>query len=204
METLKKDREIVWIQIFYLFITPVLLLYYKVIPGNYRFILLFAVALLLYGIVKRAHWTYSDMGIKNDFMKDILPFVLFTLGGVGFLIWLAQVVPHSPFLNWWENTKFLLLFIPISILQEVIFRGILMNFLRKVFSNPIFIISLNAAVFAFMHVIYLNSIFVLPMTFIAGLGFAWMYYNYKNLVLISLSHTVLNFVAMILGFFIIR
>jgi hypothetical protein len=31
-----------------------------------------------------------------------------------------------------------------------------------------------------------------------------MYYRYKNLVLISISHTILNFVGMILGFFIIR
>jgi membrane protease YdiL (CAAX protease family) len=79
-----------------------------------------------------------------------------------------------------------------------------MNMLIQVFRSPIFIIILNAGVFALMHVIYLNFKFVLPMTFIAGIGFAWMYYRYKNLILISVSHTVLNFVAMILGFFIIR
>jgi membrane protease YdiL (CAAX protease family) len=127
-----------------------------------------------------------------------------TVSGVLFLVWLAAIVPHQPFLNWWKNLRFLLLFIPISVVQEIVFRGILMNMLERVFSSPIFIIAVNAAVFAFMHVIYLNSIFVLPMTFIAGVGFAWMYYKYKNLILISVSHTVLNFVAMILGFFIIR
>ena len=79
-----------------------------------------------------------------------------------------------------------------------------MNFLMRAFKSPIFIICINAAVFAFMHVIYLNSIFVLPMTFIAGIGFAWMYYRYKNLILISVSHTVLNFIAVAMGFFIIR
>jgi len=79
-----------------------------------------------------------------------------------------------------------------------------MNMLRRVFVNPWFIIILNAALFALMHVIYLNAMFVIPVTFIAGLGFAWMYYKYKNLVLISISHTILNFVGMIMGFFIIR
>ncbi len=204
MDNTKKERGLVWVQILYLFILPVLLLYFKVLPGNYRFIMLTGVFLLLLGIVRKAKWTYADMGIRRNFMKDIVPYSLFTIGGVLFLIWLAQVVPHSPFLNWWENRRFLILFVPLSILQEVIFRGILMNMERRVFNNQIFIVGLNAMLFAMMHVIYLNSIFVLPMTFIAGVGFAWMYYQYENLPLISISHTILNFTAMILGFFVIR
>lgn len=204
MDTIRKEREIVWVQILYLYIIPVLLLYYKILPGNFRFLMLFGVAILLYGIVKYDRWTYADLGIRWDFMKDIVPYSLFTIGGVFFLIWLAQIVPHKPFLEWWGNIRFLLLFIPISILQEIIFRGILMNMLRRAFSSPIFIIILNASVFALMHVIYLNSVFVLPMTFIAGIGFAWMYYKYQNLPLISIAHTILNFTAMILGFFVIR
>lgn len=204
MDLIKKERELVWVQILYLFIIPVLLLYFKVLSGNYRFIMLFGVALLLYGIVKSDHWSYSDLGIKKKFMEGFVPYFLFTIGGVFFLIWLSAIVPHKPFLNWWGNVRFLLLFIPVSVLQEIIFRGVLMNMLRRAFSSPIFIITLNACIFALMHVIYLNSVFVLPMTFIAGIGFAWMYYRYQNLLLISASHTILNFTAMILGFFIIR
>jgi membrane protease YdiL (CAAX protease family) len=204
MDNTKRQRELVWVQILYLYVIPVLLLYFKILPGNFRFIMLFGIAILLYGIVKHDHWTYSDLGIRHGFMKDIIPYTLFTIGGVFFLVWLAQIVPHSPFLEWWENAKFLLLFIPISILQEIIFRGVLMNMLERTFTSPIFIIILNATVFAMMHVIYLNSVFVLPMTFIAGIGFAWMYYQYQNLPLISMVHTILNFTAMILGFFVIR
>ncbi|HLP86525.1 MAG TPA: type II CAAX endopeptidase family protein [Candidatus Paceibacterota bacterium] len=204
MDSIKKERELVWLQILYLFILPVLLLYFKVLPGDFRFIMLLGVALLLLGIIRYNHWTYKDMGIEKNFMKDIIPYSLFTVGGVLFLIWLSNVVPHEPFLNWWKSARFLLLFIPLSVLQEIIFRGILMNMLRRAFSNPIFIIGLNACVFSLMHVIYLNFVFVLPMTFIAGVGFAWMYYRYGNLPLISISHTILNFTAMILGFFVIR
>ncbi len=204
MDNTKTQKEIVFLQILYLFVIPILLLYFKVLPGSFRFAMIFSVAVLLLGIIYRAKWTHNDVGIDKDFMKDIVPYALFTVGGVFFIVWLAQIVPHSPFLQWWENIRFLLLFIPLSILQEIIFRGVLMNMLERVFISPIFIILLNASIFAMMHVIYLNSIFVLPMTFIAGIGFAWMYYQYKNLILISVSHTVLNFVAMILGFFIIR
>jgi membrane protease YdiL (CAAX protease family) len=204
MDNTKTQKELVLFQMLYLFVLPISLLYFKVLPSNFRFLMLIGVALLLFGIIKHAKWTYADMGMRRDFMKDILPYSLFTAGGVFFLVWLAQIVPHSPFLEWWENAKFLILFIPISVLQEVIFRGVLMNMLRRAFRSPIFIIILNASVFAFMHVIYLNSVFVLPMTFIAGIGFAWMYYQYENLPLISIAHTILNFTAMILGFFVIR
>ena len=204
MDNTKKEKELVIVQIVFLFILPVVLLYFNIIPDNLRVIMLLSVALVLFGIVEHEKWNFLDMGIIKDFMKDILPYSLFTLGGVGFLFWLSKIVPHAPFLEWWESAKFLLLFIPISVLQEIIFRGVLMNFLIKAFSNPIFIIGLNAAVFAFMHVIYLNSVFVLPFTFIAGIGFAWMYLKYKNLILISVAHTILNFVAVAMGFFVIR
>lgn len=204
MDNTKREREIVWVQILYLFVIPTLLLYFKVLPGNFRFMMLLLVMILMFGIIKHSKWTYVDVGIRRDFMKDIVPYSLFTIGGVFFIIWLAQIVPHQPFLKWWQNAQFLLLFIPLSIVQEIIFRGVLMNMLRRVFSSAIFVIILNSAVFAMMHVIYLNSVFVLPMTFIAGIGFAWMYYQYENLTLISISHTILNFTAMIMGFFIIR
>lgn len=201
---IRKEKELVWVQILYLYIAPVIFLYFGIIPGTYRIIMLFSIALLMYGIIKRSHWTYGDMGFRKDFWIDSGPYLLFTVCGVGFLLWLSSVVPHEPFLEWWENKKFLLLFVPISVLQEVIFRGILMHMERKVFTNRMFIITLNALVFAFIHVIYLNSIFVLPLTFIGGVAFAWIYYEKPNLILISLAHTVLNFTAMILGFFIVR
>jgi membrane protease YdiL (CAAX protease family) len=204
MDSIKKERELVWVQILYLYIVPILLLYFKVIPDNFRILMLLGVAVLLFGIVKHAKWTYADMGIHKDFMKDIAPYLIFTIAGIIFLLIVEELEIGKPFLNWWKNIKFLLLFIPVSVLQEIIFRGVLMNMLRRAFKSPMFIIILNASVFAFMHVIYLNSIFVLPLTFVAGIGFAWMYYKYENLILISTSHTILNFVAMILGFFIIR
>jgi membrane protease YdiL (CAAX protease family) len=166
--------------------------------------MLLGVSLLLLGIIRHNKWTYADMGIRKDFMKDILPYTLFTISAAGFIFWLSLIYPHRMMYEWWEDVRFLALFIPISVLQEVIFRGILMNFLRRAFSNPIFIILINTIVFTLLHIIYLNSTFVLPFTFIAGVGFAWMYYQYPNLILISLSHTVLNFTAMVLGFFIVR
>jgi membrane protease YdiL (CAAX protease family) len=166
--------------------------------------MLAVIAFLMLGIIWHNKWIYEDIGISKLWLKDAVPYILFTIAGVAFLVWLSFVAPHAPFLDWWSNKQFLLLFIPISVLQEIIFRGFLMRLLRRAFSSPIFVIAVNAAVFALMHVIYVNSIFVLPLALIAGVGFAWMYYRYPNLILISISHTILNFTAMILGFFVIR
>jgi len=204
LENSKKQKELVLVQILYLYITPILLLYYGVIPGGLRVAVLFMICILLYGIVKHAKWTWADMGIIKNFKKDWIPYAIFTIGAVGFLFWLFKISNNIPMNGWWHNTKFILLFIPISVLQEVALRGVLMNMLRRAFKSPIFIIFANACIFALIHIIYLNATFVLPFTFIAGLGFAWMYYQYPNLVLISISHTILNFVGVALGFFVLR
>jgi len=200
----KKQKELVWVQILYLFIIPILLLYFKVIPGSFRILVLVIVCAMLYGIVRKARWTHQDLGVHGDFMKDWIPYLLFTIASVGFLFWLFKISNYIPMTGWWHDAKFLLLFIPISILQELALRGILMNMLCRAFKNPVFIIGLNACIFALIHIIYINATFVLPFTFIAGVGFAWMYYKYPNLIMISISHTILNFVGMILGFFVIR
>ncbi len=204
MNFINKEKEIVFIQIFYLFLLPVFLIYFNILPKGLRIPIFFVISLLLLGIIHRAKWSYKDIGILKNWRKDYLPYTLFTISGILFLLWLVSLVPHSPFLRWYENKKFLLLFIPISVLQEILFRGILLKMLLSAFKNIPLIIFINASVFALMHVIYINHLFILPLTFIGGIAFAWMYIKYPNLILISISHTIFNFVAMILGFFVIR
>lgn len=204
MENLKTEREIVWVQILYLYLIPILLLYFKVIPSDFRILMLLITTFIIYGIARFEKWNSEDFGIQKNWKKDFVPYFIFTLVGVGLLFIIEELNIGTPFLNWWKNAKFLFLFIPLSFIQELIFRGVLMNMLRRVFTNMWFIIILNAAIFALMHIIYLKTYFTLSFTFIAGIGFAWMYYKYKNLLLISISHAILNFIAMIFGFFIIR
>ena len=204
MDSIKKEREIVWLQILYLYLIPILLLYYKVVSSNFRIILLLLVAFLTYGITRYEKWTAVDFGIQSDWKKYFWHYLIFTIAGVIFLLVMEEFEIGKPFLNWWKNAKFLLLFIPLSVLQELVFRGVLMNMFKRVFRSQAFIIILNASIFSLMHIIYLNSTFVLPVTFVAGIGFAWIYYKYPNLILISISHTILNFTGMILGYFVIR
>src|SRR5574344_195568 len=117
----QKQKELVWVQILYLYIIPVLLLYFNIFNWdlvNARFIVLLVVSLLLLGIVK-------------DYLKDIIPYTIFTVASVGFLFWLSLISENNPMYSWWTNYKFLLLFVPISVLQEIALRGILMNMLFR-------------------------------------------------------------------------
>ena len=204
MDITKKDKELVWVQILYLFLIPIMLLYYKVIPSNGRILVLSVVTVLIYGIARFEKWNRKDFGITDNWKENFLPYFIFTLLGVGLLFLVDGLEVGKPMINWWTNLRFLILFIPLSVAQEIIFRGVFMNMLRRVFTNKWFIIILNASVFSLMHIIYLNAFFTLTLTFIAGIGFAWIYYKYPNLVLISISHIILNFTGMILGYFVLR
>ena len=199
-----KKREILVAQIFYLFILPVVLFYFDVIPGNFRVAMLFVITLLLLGIIYEEKWTFADMGIKKNWTSDVRPYAIFTILAVAFLFAISETAPHFENFDWWQSEKFLLLFAPISILQEIIFRGVLMKMLLGAFKNIPFVILINATVFAVLHIIYLNSAFILPLTFFGGICFAYLYYKWPNLILISISHTIINFTAMILGFFALR
>lgn len=204
MDLIKKEKELVWVQILYLFLIPILLLYYNIFPVNFRVLLLLLVTLLMFGIAKYEKWDRNDFGIFDNWKKYFTAYFIFTVISIIFLFLISNLYKIEPMKNWFLNTQFLLLFIPISVLQEIVFRGMLMNMQIRAFNNKLFIILLNASIFALMHIIFANAYIILPFTFIAGICFAWMYYDYKNLFLISISHTILNFIAMVLGFFMIR
>lgn len=200
----RKKKELVWLQILYLYLIPTLLLYFGIVSGDLRVLMLLIISIALYGITKYEKWHRNDWGLKKRWIEDYIPYTLFTIVGVVILILISRFFTHEPLLNWWKNIRFLLLFIPLSVLQEVVFRGVLMHMLRRAFKSPFFIIILNAALFALIHILYADAKVILPLTFLAGICFSWLYYKYPNLILISISHTILNFTAMILGFFVLR
>ena len=55
----------------------------------------------------------------------------------------------------------------------------------------------------FLHSIFPNPTIGLPIAFIGGLGFALMYMKYPSLLLIIISHSIINFFVVLYGFFVI-
>jgi len=190
------------LQIFLFFILPVILLYFNIVPVKYRISVLALVSVVILWIVIQEKWTLENLGIRIDnFSQTTTPYVVFTIFGVGAIIALAKYFHRKPLDNWWTKAHFLFLFIPISILQEFTFRGFLMPKLEVIFISPVLVILINSLLFSFIHIIYPNLKLLLPIAFLGGFGLAGMYYFYPNLILISLAHMALNFVAVLYQFF---
>jgi len=198
----KPSKKLILTQIFVIFILPVAVLYFKILSPNWRMVLLAVSSLFIYGIIKHEHWTHEDMGLRHDNFKKAFPFYLFFTVlciGVLFLIHSNVNMPDV-------NTKIFFIktfafFLPSSFFQEFAFRSFLIPRLKEIFESKYVIVFLNAFLFALIHIIYSNWGISLPITFVSGIFFAWLYIKYPNLLLVSLSHSILNLTAVLLGFF---
>jgi len=184
-----------------IFIAPIVLIYYKMIPFSLRLWTLgifFSFSIL---IILQERWPLKTLGIRLDNIKSALaPYAIFVIMGLAFLFWLSRFISYGLPAQWWRETHFFL-FIPVSIAQEVPYRGFLFPRLATIIASAPIIIVVNATLFAFLHIIYPHKKFNLLLGFISGVGFAFIYYLFPNLILISLAHIILNFTAIVLGFF---
>ncbi len=200
----KALREQRALQIFAIFIVPPLCIYFNVLNKDWRLMILFVATILLFGIIRKEQWTLSDLGITSRTpLKYLLPYLVATLAAVTLIVQFSEeILPFGPEADWWHRSHFLWIFLVISFLQEFAFRGFLMPALRDLFSHRITVIVSNAALFSFMHIMYPFPVVSLPLAFLAGLLFAFLYDRYPSLVLVTLCHAVLNFTAVLYGFFI--
>jgi membrane protease YdiL (CAAX protease family) len=87
------------------------------------------------------------------------------------------------------------------LLQEIAYRGFLFPKLQELSQKWWVVIGANTVLFTFLHIIYPIPGIMLPVAFFSGLALSIMYRYYPNLILISLAHAVLNFIAVLHGFF---
>lgn len=199
------SKKIIWAQIFIIFILPVFILYFKILPLNWRIVLLTVSAIFIYGIIHHEKWTHEEMGLHLNNFKKALPFYLsFTIIAFCFLFLIAWKFNIPDIDTRIFIIKSWAFFIPVSLFQEFAFRSFLIPRLKAIFSDKITIILVNAVLFTLIHIIYPNLGVGLPLAFISGIFFAWLYLKYPNFLLISISHAILNITAVLLGFFAIH
>jgi len=190
------------LQIFLLFILPVILVYVKIIPFKYRRQTLITVSLITLILIIYDRWSLKDLGIRFDnIIPGIVPYIIFTLLGILILYIVAKIIKRKPIKKFYSNKKYVVIIILGSILQEFLFRGFLFPELNAIFRIGILIILINAILFALMHTVYSNTRTTLIIIFLAGLGFAAIYRSYPNLILISISHIILNQTAVRYNFY---
>jgi membrane protease YdiL (CAAX protease family) len=199
---MNQDKELVLYQIFFIFILPIALLVFGIVPIAWRMLVLCVSMLFMYGVIQKEKITDETMGLsKYSFKKSIIPYLLFTLIGAFVFIKLSKVLDINPGIVWWQNIHFIFLFMPVSLLQEIAYRGFLFPKLKVLSQKWWVIIGANTVLFTFLHVIYPMPNLMLPIAFFSGLGLSIMYKYYPNLLLISFAHAILNFIAVLHGFF---
>jgi len=196
------SKRLILVQIFLIFILPVFLIYFNILPVSWRMILLLVCSLVLYGIIRKEDWSFEDLGLHHHNYKKAIPFYAgFTVLGVLLLFFIHHEINPPDIATRLFFIKTFAFFIPISFFQEFAFRAFLVPRLKTLYKNELFIIFFNAILFTLIHIIYPNWGIGLPLAFFSGIFFAWLYIKYPNLVLVSISHAILNITAVLLGFF---
>ncbi|MES2416126.1 MAG: CPBP family intramembrane glutamic endopeptidase [Patescibacteria group bacterium] len=191
-------------QIFLIFVLPIILLYLNILPKEARVFILILACLLIYAIIKKEKYTLQDLGISvHTFKKYLIPYLCLMTLSVIVIISYSERLEMEPQPQWWTKPHFLFLFLVVSFLQEFAYRSFLVLKLKQVFGDRLGIVLINALLFTLLHIIYPIPQVMLPLAFIGGLAFTVIYMKYPNLFLISLTHSVLNFVAVLHGFFVI-
>lgn len=197
-----RDKELVLYQIFFIFILPVALLIFGVVPIAWRMVVLCIAMLFMYGIIQNEKISDAAMGLSLKGTKHaIIPYLLFTVAGSVFLIQFSEYLGIKPEIVWYQSPHLLFLFLPVSLLQEIAYRGFLFYKLRQLSAHWGWVIVANVVLFTILHAIYPMPDIMLPVALISGVGFAVMYRFFPNLLLISGAHAILNFVAILYGFF---
>lgn len=185
-----------------LFVVPVILLYFKVIPFRYKIHVLAFVAIVIGVIEISKKWSMDKLGLGVGAVSNHwLQYVLFTFALVILVFVFARLLRRKRTTGLGGDTHFLYGFILVSILQEFIFRGFLIPELQTFIASPLFVILVNAVLFAFMHIIYADDALPLVGIFLGGIGFAAMYVYFPSLILVMIAHAILNFLVVYFGFF---
>lgn len=192
----------VTLEILVLFLLPVLLVAFGAVSPKRTFAGLVIVSLAILALAILKGMGLDLLGIRADNLSSsLLPYILFTILGIATVALVAKILRRQRTKDWQYIPHFRFLFIPYSFLQQFAFHGFLFPQLVEVLPFSGWAILVNALLFSFIHIIYPSRAINLPFGFIAGLAFSIMYYYFPNLILISLAHCVLNFTAVLYGFF---
>lgn len=191
------------LQIILLFIAPVFIIRYHIIHPKNRIVLFFAIPFAAFVIMLVERWSLANIGLRTDtLIPALLPYTLFTIASAIGIILYAKALKRKPQQQIWKHWHFQYGgFLILAFLQQFLFQGFLMHQLQKLAFSPLLIVIITTFLFVFIHSIYTDFREGLPLAIIGGAAFALLYLAYQNLIVATLSHTVLNFIAARYRFF---
>lgn len=172
----------------------------NIISVEHRLFLLFGVfaVLLAYGFYT---FTPSVMGFTDIYLRQgVVPWGIATLVMLCGILAAGIFLRHKPAEDPLRDPHFLFLFIPISIVQQFMYQSVLLQALLRTFA-PWFAIAACALCFGYMHTVFPRRWRNFIFASLGGAAFSMLFYWYPNFLLAALSHMVLNFAAVYMGFF---
>lgn len=182
-------------QIGTLFVLPVILFYFSNIPIQYNLFVLLAVTLIIIANIIVEKWSLKDLGIRLDNIKKSASwYLLLVVFAIMTIIALARLLNQNT-QNIFANVHFQYGFVIISFLQEFLFRAFLIPKLKLLTTSSTLVILANGILFGFIHIIFANPLPLFVLSSLLGVGFAYVYYFHPNLILATVAHSIINFIA---------
>nr|WP_321402221.1 CPBP family intramembrane glutamic endopeptidase [uncultured Desulfobacter sp.] len=178
---------------------PVAFIWLKLIPFEYRFFACFcALGALVWFCVSR-QYSLAELGFRTDNLQSSLVWnlVFCVAGGIG-LVFMQKAGFSRPQSQTTSVYVYLFYFLFLGPAQELLFRGILFSEIKRIpgLGNRFFL-CISTLSFCFLHIIY-NHPPLLVMAMVSGLAWGIIFIKRPNLWGVTLSHSLLGTLAMLL------
>lgn len=199
IERLCKSQVFLRVEIICFTATPLLLIYLN--NNFYKFrIFLYIFSVMYIGLIS---WITKvnkrQLGItKTNFsasLKDLLPIILLLVSITVFVHFIQPTSLSFDIQQWsidvsgyWRVLIYVLISSP---LQELIFRGYLINRLKLISKNHLFLTISSSLVFALVHLPF-GNIFMFFGSFILGLTLANNFVKHRNLLAVIIAHGIIG------------
>lgn len=185
-----------------LFVTPPLLVVSGLLPKTAIMPLLWIVSLYAYLILRSSKVRVLALNVERKALYNVLK--RFLLIGSAITVFTLLYQPDI-FLSLLKADPWqwlaVMLFYPVfsAFVQELLFRSFFFYRYEKHFKDrPLFLVTLNALIFAYVHIVFGNWIAVV-FTFFGGLLFAHTYLKHRSLLLTAIEHSLYGNLLYTLG-----
>ncbi|MGB7439857.1 MAG: CPBP family intramembrane glutamic endopeptidase [Coleofasciculaceae cyanobacterium] len=193
----KRIKTILLILAFY--ILPPIAIVLNWIPFSFRFILLTSVAPLMFFFRPSNHTKNIDLGITKRKLREsifaIIPITLLLALPIVILSLLNEPRVDNSGLSIYFYLFYVLISCPF---QEFAYRGYLFHSLEILALGKWARIMIAAALYSFVHIVYIDS-YIVVSTLLAGILWNIHYDKFRNLASVTLSHSILGTLSIILG-----
>ena len=186
-------KQTLWLELLLVYIIPPLLFISGLLPSSALMPVLWLLTFYAFIHLKNTKTRLLAFNFKKEDLFFVLLRFAFIAGAMILFVLLYKpdifliLVKTKPL--FWLGLIFLYPVLS-AYLQEILFRAFFFKRYKKLFNNrPLNLIFLNALIFSYIHIVFLNWIAVL-FTFIGGLLFAHTYLKTRSILLVSIEHSL--------------